>query len=54
MKALIYASVLIFSTIGSYVPTLWHAGFFSWASIIGGIIGTIFGIWVAVKLNNYY
>jgi len=51
---MIYFSVAVFSTIGSYVPVLWHAGFFSMASIIGGIIGTIIGIWVAVKLNNYY
>jgi len=52
-KALLYGSVLIFSTIGSYIPVLWHAGFFSLSSIIGGIIGTIFGIWVAIKANNY-
>jgi len=54
MKTLIYASVFIFSTVGSYVPTLWHAGFFSWSSILGGIIGTIIGIWVAIKANNYF
>lgn len=53
MKGLIYGSVLIFSTIGSYVPTLWHAGFFSAWSIIGGIIGTAVGIWAAVKFYNY-
>ncbi len=53
-KTLIYGSVLIFSTIGSYIPVLWHAGFFSISSITGGIIGTIFGIWAAVKLNNYF
>jgi hypothetical protein len=52
-KALLYGSVLIFSTIGSYIPVLWHAGFFSLSSIIGGIIGTIFGIWAAIKANNY-
>jgi len=53
-KTLIYGSVLIFSTIGSYIPAIWHAGFFSFASIVGGIIGTIFGIWVAIRLNNYF
>jgi ABC-type lipoprotein release transport system permease subunit len=52
-KALLYGSVLIFSTIGSYVPVLWHAGFFSFSSIIGGIVGTIVGIWVAIKINDY-
>jgi hypothetical protein len=53
MKRLIYGSVLIFSTIGAYIPALWHADLFSVSSILGGIIGTIFGIWAAIKLNNY-
>jgi hypothetical protein len=53
MKWLIYSSVFIFSTIGGYIPSLWHAGFFSIWGIIGGIVGTIFGIWVAIKLNHY-
>jgi hypothetical protein len=52
-KVLIYGSVLVFSTIGGYIPALWHAGFFSISGILGGIIGTIIGIWVALKLNNY-
>ena len=54
MKALIYASVFVFSTIGSYIPVLWHAGFFSLASIIGGVIGTIFGLWFAIKFKDYF
>lgn len=53
-KGLLYLSVIIFSSIGSYVPVLWHAGFFSMSSIIGGVIGTVVGIWVAIKLNNNY
>lgn len=52
-KGLLYGSVLVFSTAGSYVPVLWHAGFFSMSSIIGGIVGTIIGIWAAIKINNY-
>jgi hypothetical protein len=53
MKWLLYGSVFIFSTIGAYIPVLWHAGVFSFSSILGGILGTILGIWVALKLNNY-
>jgi hypothetical protein len=53
MKWLIYASVFIFSTIGGYIPALWHAGFFSISGIIGGLVGTAVGIWVALKVNNY-
>jgi hypothetical protein len=52
-KWLLYASVLIFSTIGGYVPSLWHAGIFSVSGIMGGIVGTIIGIWIAFKVNNY-
>jgi ABC-type lipoprotein release transport system permease subunit len=54
MKGLIYGSVIIFSTIGGYIPSLWHAGFLSISGIIGGIIGTIFGIWAAIKLSSYF
>lgn len=54
MKGLIYGSVLIFSTIGGYIPSLWHAGFLSFWGIIGGIVGTVIGIWIAVKLYNNY
>lgn len=53
MKGLIYLSVLIFSTIGSFIPVLFHQGLFSLASILGGTVGAFFGIWAAVKLNNY-
>jgi len=52
-KGLIYGSVLIFSTIGGFVPTLWHAGIFSVSGILGTILGTAIGVWVALKINNY-
>src|SRR5438270_13228319 len=54
MKTLIYASVFIFSTIGGYIPSLWHAGFFSVSGILGGIVGTAIGIWVAIKMKQNY
>jgi ABC-type lipoprotein release transport system permease subunit len=52
-KALIYGSVLIFSTIGAYIPSLWHASLFSVWGIVGTIVGTAVGIWVAIKINSY-
>ncbi len=52
-KGLLYGSVLIFSTVGGYIPSFWHAGFLSISGIMGGIIGTIVGIWIALKINNY-
>ena len=43
-------------TVGSFaggiVPTLFGAGAFSFASLIGGFIGGLIGIWVAFKMSN--
>ncbi|HSX17937.1 MAG TPA: hypothetical protein VLE51_01100 [Candidatus Saccharimonadales bacterium] len=52
-KRLLWGSITIFSIIGSYIPVLWHASEFSAASILGGLIGGLFGIWAAIKLNEY-
>jgi hypothetical protein len=52
-KMLMYGSIAVFSTLGGLIPALWHAGFFSLWGIIGGLVGGIFGVWVAVKINNY-
>jgi hypothetical protein len=52
-KWLLYGSVFIFSSIGGYIPSLWHAGFLSASGIIGGIVGTAAGIWIAFQINNY-
>jgi hypothetical protein len=54
MKWLIYTSVFIFSTIGGYIPSLWHAGIFSAWGLIGGTVGTVFGIWAAIKARDYF
>ncbi len=53
-KGLIYFSIFIFGTIGSYLPSLFgQGGMFSMWGIIGGTIGSIFGIWAAIKLKDY-
>lgn len=53
-KGLVYLSILVFGTIGSYLPSLFgQGGMFSVWGIIGGVIGSIFGIWAAVKLGDY-
>jgi hypothetical protein len=53
MKWLIYGSVLVFSTIGAYIPSIWHAGMFSIWGIVSTIVGTAIGIWAAIKINDY-
>ena len=45
-------AIIFGSTIGSYIPTLWGAGWFSVASIIGSTLGAILGVWLLVKFLN--
>ena len=52
-KGLVYLLIFVGGAIGSYIPALFGQDMFSLASIIGGAIGSIAGIWAAVKLNNY-
>ena len=45
----------IFGTIGAYVPVLFGDNdLLSGWSILGGVIGGLFGIWVGVKLAKRY
>jgi hypothetical protein len=52
-KGLVYLLIFIGGAIGSYIPALFGQSMFSAASLIGGAIGSIVGIWAAVKLNDY-
>jgi len=36
--------------LGGYVPTIWGAGYFSFASIFCSALGSILGIWIAFRL----
>lgn len=54
MKQFVMFGAVIFGAIGSYLPMLFTDDMDAviiW-SILGGLIGGIFGIWVAVKLYN--
>ena len=51
---MVYIFVTIGGLVGSYIPVLlWHASAFSIASILGGVIGGVAGIWAAVKMMQY-
>jgi uncharacterized membrane protein YeaQ/YmgE (transglycosylase-associated protein family) len=52
-RSLIWFGLFIGSTIGSYIPTLWGAGFFSMSSVLLGAVGAIVGIWIAFKITQY-
>ena len=51
-KKLVGLGVLIGSTIGSYVPTWFGAGYFSFYSILGAFVGGILGIWAAFRFSD--
>jgi hypothetical protein len=51
-KGLIYLGVFVGGTIGSYIPVLFHQDYFSPLSIICGGIGSLIGIWAAVKMSS--
>ena len=53
-KGYVYLWVFIGSSVGSYVPVLFHQGFFSLASILGGLVGAFVGIWAAVKTQDMF
>ncbi|MCX6727633.1 MAG: hypothetical protein NTX11_02355 [Candidatus Saccharibacteria bacterium] len=52
-KLVLYGLISICSGIGSWIPSLWHAGFLSAWGIIGGIVGCFVGVWLNFQLKNY-
>lgn len=51
-KKLIWLGMTAGGFIGSFVPDLWGAGEFSFASIIFSAIGGFLGIWLGFKLSQ--
>ena len=51
-KGMTWFFTIIGSLLGGYVPFLWGAGYFSFASIIFSGLGAIVGIWIAFKINQ--
>ncbi len=51
-KKVIWIGMIVGSTIGSYMPSLWGAGFLSMSSVFLSAAGGILGIWLGFKLIN--
>ena len=51
-KPLLMTGMIVGSTIGSYIPALWGAGWFSFTSVVFGGIGGLLGIWLAYRLGK--
>ena len=53
-KTTVWIGVLVGSLFGGYLPTIFGASFLSVSSLIGSGIGGIIGIFVGIKLGNYF
>lgn len=51
-KPLVMLFMVIGSTIGGYIPTLFGAGVFSFTSVVTTFIGGMLGIWLAFRMFN--
>ncbi|MFA5128217.1 MAG: hypothetical protein WC457_04445 [Patescibacteria group bacterium] len=51
-KRVIMLGMVVGSTIGGYLPTIFGAGIFSLYSILGTVLGGVLGIWLSFKLFN--
>jgi hypothetical protein len=54
LKSIVLLGMLLGSTIGGFVPTLWGAEILSFSSILGNLIGGFLGIWIAYKIGQRY
>lgn len=50
---MVWIGMIIGSTVGGYMPTLWGDSFLSFTSVILSAIGGILGIWLGFKISNY-
>ncbi len=49
-KKAIWFGCIVGSTLGGFVPTLWHAGMFSLWGVIFSTVGGIAGIWLTWRM----
>ncbi len=52
MKQLVWIGMIVGSSIGGFIPTLWGAGFLSFSSILLSAAGGILGIWAGYKISR--
>jgi len=51
-KTLVWIGIIIGSTVGGWVPTLWGAELLSFSAVIGSLVGGLLGIWAAYKISQ--
>jgi hypothetical protein len=52
MKSLIYIGITVGGIIGGYIPVLFGQDGFSFASFVGGTIGSFAGLWAGYKIGQ--
>lgn len=52
-KVLVYLGMIIGSTVGGYIATLFGADLISYVSVLFSGIGAILGVWIGYKLSNF-
>lgn len=52
-KKIIYIFIAVFGTLGAYLPVLFGQSALGGWSILAGFIGSILGLVVGIKTNNY-
>jgi hypothetical protein len=51
-KEFIMIGMVVGSTIGSWLPTLWGAGWLSMSSVFGSVVGGLAGIWLGYRASR--
>jgi hypothetical protein len=51
-KRLIWFGIIIGSTIGGFIPNLWHESMFSMWGLLFSTLGGLAGIWAGFKLGQ--
>jgi hypothetical protein len=51
-KSTMWIFMLIGSSVGGLIPTLWGASYFSISSVLFTALGGIIGIWLNFKITN--
>ena len=52
MRSVIGLCVVAGSTLGGFVPDLWHAGMFSLSGVLFTAVGGVAGLWAGVRLSQ--
>ena len=53
-KKSIWIGMFVGSSIGGFVPMLWHAGMLSLWGVVMSTIGGVAGIWIAYRIGRGY